>query len=362
MFALRRGHAPQATARGFTLFAIAWYTSAMPLDPQMQAFLDQLQALGVPSFETLSVEQARLGTAAMDNIHGAPEPVGSVDNLAAGGPAGPIPIRVYTPEREGALPVLVYFHGGGWVLGDLESHDAVCRGLANAANCLVVSVDYRLAPEHKFPAAAEDAYAATQWVAENAAGLGGDPDRIAVAGDSAGGNLAAVVALMARDRGGPALVYQLLIYPVTDPALDTPSCHDNAQGYFLTLDSMRWFWNHYLRSEADRENPYAAPLRAQDMRGLPPALVITAEFDPLRDQGEAYAARLSAAGVPAELRRYDGMIHGFFSMGAVVDQAGVAMNDIGAKLQAAFAASPSPASAATSSTLKRLFQSFRSSR
>ena len=351
MLVLRRGRARRPLAcrhqrwqplGGFLLFAIAWYTLPMPVDSQLQAFLDQLQALGAAAFETLSVEQARQGTAAVAGLRGDPEPVGSVDNLAVPGPAGPIPIRVYTPEREGRLPVLVYFHGGGWVLGDLESHDAVCRGLTNAANCLVVSVDYRLAPEHKFPAATEDAYTAIQWVAENAARLSGDPNRIAVGGDSAGGNLSAVVALMARDRGGPPLVYQLLIYPVTDSSFDTPSYHDNAQGYFLTLDSMRWFWNHYLRSEADRENPYAAPLRAKDLHGLPPALVVTAEFDPLRDEGEAYAARLRAAGVPAELQRYDGMTHGFFSMGAMVDQARAAMNDVGAKLQAAFAAPPAP--------------------
>jgi len=330
----------------------------MPLDPQLQAFLDQIQALGAPTFETLSVAEARLASATMGDLHGMLEPVDSVDNLAAPGPAGQIPLRLYTPEGDGPFPVLVYFHGGGWVVGDLESHDAVCRGLTNAANCLVVAVDYRLAPEHKFPAAAEDAYAATEWVAEHAAQLGGDADRIAVAGDSAGGNLAAVVALMARDRSGPRLVYQLLIYPVTDSSLDTPSCHDNAQGYFLTLEGMRWFWNHYVRDEADRANPYAAPLRAEDLHGLPPALLITAEFDPLRDEGEAYGARLRAAGVPADLQRYDGMIHGFFSMAAVVDQAKVAMAQIGTKLRTVFAAPP-PANAGQAGTLKRLLRTFR---
>lgn len=334
----------------------------MPLDPQLQAFLDQTQAMHLPAFETLTVEQAREAAATMGNLNGAPEAVGSVDNLAAPGPEGEIPLRLYTPERDGPLPVLMYFHGGGWVLGDLESHDGVCRALTNAANCLVVSVDYRLAPEHKFPAAAEDAYAATQWVAEHAARLGGDPDRVAVAGDSAGGNLAAAVALMARARGGPALVYQLLIYPVTDSSLDTTSCRENAQGYFLTLDSMRWFWNHYLRGDADRENPYAAPLRANDLRGLPPALVITAEFDPLRDEGEAYAARLRTAGVSTDLKRYDGMIHGFFSMGAVVDQARVAMAEVAASLQAAFYAPVSAVSRGTGNPLKKFIQSFRAPR
>ena len=333
----------------------------MPLDPQVQAFLDQVQAMNVPPFHTLSVEEAREAAGALSDLHGAPEPVGSVDNLAVPSPGSEIVLRLYTPEQGGPFPVLVYFHGGGWVMGDLESHDGVCRALTNAAHCIVASVDYRLAPEHKFPAAAEDAYAATQWVAENAASFGGDPKRIAVGGDSAGGNLAAVVALMARDRGGPPLTYQLLIYPATDTSCDTVSCRENGEGYLLTVDMMRWFQSHYLRSDADRDNPYAAPLRASDLRGLPPALVITAEFDPLRDEGEAYAARLRAAGVPAEVKRYDGMIHGFFGMGAVLDQARVAMDDLAARLQSAFSSPVSPSSRGTENPLKRLLQSFRSS-
>ena len=331
----------------------------MPLDPQVQAFLDQVMATNFPSLNTLSVEEARQTVAAFGDMHGELEPVGSVDNLAVPGPGGEIPVRVYTPEQSGLLPVLVYFHGGGWVVGDLETHDALCRQLTNAASCMVVSVDYRLAPENKFPAAAEDAYAATQWVAENAATIGGDPDRIAVGGDSAGGNLAAAVVLMARDRGGPRLVHQLLIYPATDGACDTVSCRENGQGYLLTLDMMQWFWNHYLSTDADRHNPYAAPSRAPDLRGLPPALVITAEFDPLRDEGEAYAARLRAPGVAVQLKRYDGMIHGFFSMGAVLDTARTAMEEVAASLQSAFATAV-PRGAGN--PLKKLIDSIRSSR
>jgi acetyl esterase len=345
--------------RGFQLFVRDWYTSGMPLDPQVQAFLDQVEAMNMPTFDTLSVQEARASSEAFTALQGAPEAVGSVDNRVALGPHGEIPLRVYTPEADGPLAVLVYFHGGGWVVGDLDSHDGVCRALTHAANCLVVAVDYRLAPEHKFPAATEDAYAATQWVAEHASGLGGDPSRLAVGGDSAGGNLAAVVALMARDRHGPRLAYQLLIYPVTDTACDTVSWQDHGQGYLLTREMMRWFQTHYLRDASDGENPYAAPLRARDLQGLPPALVITAEFDPLRDEGEAYAAHLRSAGVPTTLKRYDGMIHGFFNMGAVLDQARVAMADVAAALQDAFANPVHTERQATVNPLKKLMRSLR---
>jgi acetyl esterase len=199
-----------------------------------------------------------------------------------------------------------------------------------------VSVDYRLAPEHKVPAAPEDTYAATKWVAENAASLNADPVRIAIGGDSAGGNLTAVTAQMARDAGGPRLAFQLLVYPVTDGACDTASYRDNADGYLLTNDLMQWFWNHYVRSAADRQNPMASPLRTRNLRGLPPALVQTAEFDPLRDEGEAYAARLKEAGVPATLTRYDGMIHGFFGLESMIDKAKTAINEAATALHAAF--------------------------
>jgi acetyl esterase len=310
----------------------------MPLDPQARALLEQISAAGIPPVSTLSVAEARRATAARRAlVAGEPEPVDRVEDGAIPGPDGRrMAVRVYRPGGERPLPVLVYFHGGGWVLGDLESHDAVCRGLANAAGCTVLSVDYRLAPEHKFPAAAEDAYAAAQWASAHAAEIGGDGTRLAVGGDSAGGNLAAVVAQMARDRGGPALAYQLLIYPVTDHAFDTRSYLENADGYLLTRGDMIWFWRHYLPSEAEGSNPYAAPLRAKDFRGLPPALVITAEFDTLRDEGEAYAARLREAGVPAESRCYPGMIHGFVGSAEVLDAGKRAIRQAGEALRAAF--------------------------
>src|SRR5213078_1916119 len=205
--------------------------------------------------------------------------------------------------------------------------------------CLVVSVDYRLAPEHRFPAAPEDCYAATRWLAEHAGSLGGDKGRIAVGGDSAGGNLAAVVALMARDRGGPKLAFQLLVYPATDTDFETRSYRENSEGYFLTRADMVWFWNHYAPRDEDRRNPYAAPLRAASLRGLPPALVITAEFDPLRDEGEAYGARLRDAGNQVLVKRYPGMIHGFFGMGTLLTQARTATKEAAGALRAAFGTS-----------------------
>lgn len=309
----------------------------MPLDPQAQAFLDQMAASGAPPLTSQSVAQARRSLLVFASLGGDPEPVATVEDRKLPGPAGAIPVRVYTPAGSGPFPVLVYFHGGGWVLCDLDTHDPICRSLSNAAGCVVASVDYRLAPEHKFPAAADDCFAATQWVMNNASLINGDPGRIAVGGDSAGGNLAAVVALMARDRGGSQLVFQLLVYPVTDYyAPGTPSYHQNADGYFLTRDDMVWFWNHYLDGEADAANPYACPLRATSLTGLPPALVITAEFDPLRDEGEIYTARLRESGVPAELVRYDGMIHGFFSMAGILDQGRSALALAAAQLRSAF--------------------------
>ena len=228
-------------------------------------------------------------------------------------PNGDLPIRIYTPEGDGPLPVLVFFHGGGWVVGNLESHDATCRALTNAAGCITIAVDYRLAPEHKFPAAPEDCYEATKWAVLNVASLGGDPQRVAVGGDSAGGNLAAAVALMSGDRGAPSLAYQLLLYPVTNHSFDTESCRQNGEGYLLTKDSMVWFWDHYLENDEAGKNPYASPLQAKYINSPPPGLVITAEFDPLRDEGEAYAKRLQDAGCDIKISRYDGTIHGFFS-------------------------------------------------
>ena len=309
----------------------------MPVDPDAQALLDQMAAAGAPDLSTLPVEDARrMLDLLLPTLSGLqPESVAKVEDQLIPGPAGQIPVRIYTPQGSGPFAVLVHFHGGGFVLGSIETEDEFCRALTNAAGCIVVSVDYRLAPEHKFPAAADDCYAATKWVAENSEAIGGDPTRIAVGGGSAGGNLAAVVALMARDRGTPPLVYQVLQQPVTNFAFNTQSYRENAEGYFLTKDAMVWFWDLYLRSDADGDNPYASPLRAKELRWLPPALVITAEFDPLRDEGEAYAARLREAGVPVICTRYNGMIHGFTVM--PFDQMRKARQEVAAGLRSAFA-------------------------
>jgi acetyl esterase len=309
----------------------------MSLDPQAKAFLDQMVAAGAPPLHSLGVEEARQAIAQLFATNKEPEPVGKVEDRQIPGPAGQIPLRIYTPQGSGPFPVLVFFHGGGWVIGNIETHDPVCRALTNAAGCMVVSVDYRLAPEHKFPAGPDDCYAATRWVAAQAAAINADPTHIAVGGDSAGGNLAAAVALMARDRGIPSLAYQLLIYPVTDHTFNTVSYQENGNDYLLTKDSMVWFWNHYLKSDSDSQNPYASPLRAQSLQGLPPAHVITAGFDPLRDEGEAYATQLREAGVPVQYSRYSGMIHGFFAMGEVMDQGKKAIQEAAANLRSAFA-------------------------
>ena len=305
----------------------------MPLDPQAIPILEQFPDFDISGLEPALVRPlfGQLGPQV------AGEAVAAVADRTIPGPDGPLAIRVYTPEGRGPFPVLVFFHGGGFVLCSLDTHDGLCRSLCNAVGCIVVSVDYRLAPEAVFPSAPEDCYAATCWVGEHAASLGGDPARIAVGGDSAGGNLSAVTALMVRDRGGPELRHQLLIYPVMDCSFDTPSYRENATGYLLSRDMMRWFWGHYLAEDAHAADPLASPLRAPNLAGLPPAHVVTAEFDPLRDEGEAYALRLSDAGVPTEQIRYDGMFHGFFSMDAQLDQAKVAQAAAARALRTAFA-------------------------
>ena len=307
----------------------------MPLDPQAQAVLDQLAALNLPPNYTVTPSEARANAKLRPSVPG-PE-VSMVEGRVIPGPGGDVPVRIYTPAGAGPFPVLVWFHGGGMVLGDLDTADGTARHLCVGAGCVVVSVDYRLAPEHKFPAAPEDCYAATEWVSKNAASIDGDPNRIAVGGDSAGGNLATVVALMSRDRGGPSLVFQLVVYPMVDRDFNTESYRSNADGYLLTRDSMIWYWNHYLSAETDMTNPYAVPFQASDLRGLPSALVITAEYDPLRDEGDAYADRLRAAGVATVSSRYDGMVHGFFGMSAILDKGKQAMSEASAALTAAFA-------------------------
>ena len=308
----------------------------MPVHPEAQGVLDALVALGQPPMEEQTVPAARLALEGFVALQGDPVPVASVVNRTVPGPAGEIPVRVYTPAGTGPLPVVVLFHGGGWVIGDLEVVDRPCRQLADAADAIVVSVDYRLAPEHRYPAAFDDCYAATAWVAEHAAELGADPARLAVAGDSAGGNLAAAVSLAARDRGGPAIAAQLLIYPVTDFNFGTPSYTENADGYILTKTAMVWFWAHYLGAQDLDKDPYACPARADSLAGLPAAYVATSEFDPLRDEGEAYAARLEQAGVPVTAKRFDGMLHGFLWMLAAIPSSGGVLDDMVAVLRKAW--------------------------
>jgi acetyl esterase len=310
----------------------------MPLDPQVRAMREQRAAAGGPPLYAMTLAEARAeDLRAIRAGGGTPEQVASVVDDHIPGPSGDLPIRIYRPSAEGTLPVLLYFFGGGWTLGSIDTSDGVCRALTNAARCVTVSVGYRLAPEHKFPAAVEDCYATTVWVAEHAADLGVDPGRIAVGGDSAGGNLAAGVTLLARDSGGPALVHQLLVYPNTDYLSDTPSLRENTDPLLFNTTSVDWYWRHYLNSPEDGAHPLASPLRAADHGGLPPATVLTAEYDPLRDQGEQYADRLRAEGVPVELTRYPGMVHGFFTMSGVLDAAADAVAHAAARLRAAFA-------------------------
>ncbi len=312
----------------------------MPLDPQVRFVLDQLAAQGGPPLHEMTPADAR---AAFERLRSpAPgEPVEHIEQRRVPGPDGDaIAVRLYVPAAAAAArrgPALVYFHGGGWVIGSLDTHDNLCRALANRSGARVVSVDYRLAPEHPWPAAPEDCYAVVRHLAEHGAELGIDGSRLAVGGDSAGGNLAAVVALMARDRSGPVLRHQLLLYPVVDHDFDRPSYRENGDGYFLTRDGMRWFWDRYVADPARRNEGYASPLRAEKLAGLPPATVLTAEYDPLRDEGEAYADRLRAAGVATTATRYDGQIHGFVSLLDVFDAGRRAVDQLGATLRAELA-------------------------
>ncbi|HEX7095791.1 MAG TPA: alpha/beta hydrolase [Acidimicrobiales bacterium] len=308
----------------------------MPLDP---CFKTLLESMPPPQPGADPVAAARAGTEAMF-VHPSAPPMRTEDR-AIPGPAGAIPVRVYTPDSTDSAPrgVLVYFHGGGFVAGSIASHDGTVRELAAGAGCIAVSVEYRLAPEHPYPAAFEDCVAALDWVFANAPEIGGDPARVAIGGDSAGGNLCAAVALHNRDRGGPKLAFQLLVYPVIDPACDTSSMHDNGTGFMLRADAMRWMWEVYAGSAGvDENDPYLCPVAAKDLSGLPPTLVITAELDPLRDEGEAYARRLQEAGVPTRMSRYDGQIHGFFSMYALAPQARVAADEAARALREALQA------------------------
>jgi len=309
----------------------------MPLDPQARTFLDMLAAAGAPPLTESTPEQGRAAMVMMTALGGQPEQKAATEDRTIPGPGGDIPLRIYRPEGEGPHPVVVYFHGGGFVIGGIETHDGICHQLALRVPAVVVNVDYRLAPEHRFPAAVEDSLAATEWVSANAAPLAADRGRLAVAGDSAGGNLSAVVSLRARGSGGPPIAFQLLVYPATDLTRSAASHKENGEGYLLTNELMAWFMAHYFGGEGDLRHPDASPLFVEDLSGLPPALVITAEFDPLRDEGEAYAERLRRAGVDARASRYDGMIHGFFGLDAVFDASRKAMDEAVMALQEALA-------------------------
>jgi acetyl esterase len=309
----------------------------MPLHPQARAFLDAMQAAGVAPLGTLSPEEHRAAGKARRVPPRRPEAVHHVEDRAVPGPAGEIPVRVYRPSDEDGLPLVVYFHAGGWTIGDLDGPDLSLRKVANRTPCVVVSVDYRLAPEHRFPAAVEDAWAATLWAHEHAFELDADAERVAVAGESAGGNLAAVVALLARDAGGPALRQQTMLYAVTNHSFDTPSYAENAEGYLLTKSGMEWFWKQYLGADGDGNDWRASPLRAPSLEGLPPAHIVTAEFDPLRDEGEAYAARLRDAGIEVRCTRYEGQMHSFVTHHELIDDGERAIDEVVEELRRAFA-------------------------
>ncbi|MEB0055579.1 MULTISPECIES: alpha/beta hydrolase [unclassified Variovorax] len=307
------------------------------LHPQARALMDLMAERGVPPTHTLSPAEARAFYRERRTFT-QPEPpqVAAVRELTATTPQGDIPLRLYRPLGSDAttvLPVLVYYHGGGWVIGDLDTHDTLCRELANAAGCAVVAVDYRMGPEHRFPAAVDDVLAATRWVREQAGALRLDPGRLAVGGDSAGGNLAAVVALAARDAGDLPIAFQLLIYPATDMRRGHPSHTTNGDGYVLTRDTLAYFHDHYIADPAHDLDWRASPLLHTDLAGLPPALVITAGYDPLRDEGLDYARALTEAGNRATCVCFERQIHGFITMGRVLDEANTAVALCAAELR-----------------------------
>ena len=309
----------------------------MPVDPQVQVLLDAMAAQADVKLHEMTPVEAR---AMFEAMRVAPPELPELAAVTDGKVTSPeghvVPIRTYLPVDVERPPVCVYFHGGGWVIGSIESHDAPCREIAARSGCAVVSVEYRLSPETPYPGPLDDCVAVTEWVAANGAELGVDGSRLVVAGDSAGGNLAAAVTLVARERGGPEIAGQVLVYPATDHGYGTQSSIDNAEGYFLTMDAMHWFTGHYLAGDLSKvSDPLASPLRATDHTGLPPALVITAEFDPLRDEGEAYGKKLQAAGVPTTIHRYDGQIHGFLGLYAMLDGGRAALDEIADSVRSA---------------------------
>jgi acetyl esterase len=309
----------------------------MPLDPQMQGLLDAFGALKLPPYEELTAETFRALADAKRITRGQGEIMAEVSDRLIPGVGPDIAVRVYRPQVEGLLPALVYFHGGGFVLGDLDSHDNLCRALGNRLGALVVSVDYRRAPEAKFPAAFDDAWAALQWVAAQATKLSIDPSRLLVGGDSAGGNLAANVCLKARDSGGPAIAHQLLFYPVCDNDFSRDAYREVGSGYFLETDMMRWFWDQYLSTPEDAGKPYCCPLKAADLSNLPAATLVVGGYDPLKDEGLAYVERLRQAGTPVRSLVYPGAIHGFMSYIGMLRLSDQALNETVDALQTALA-------------------------
>jgi acetyl esterase len=306
----------------------------MPLDPQVEGLLSQMAELGAPPLHQQSVEEARATSEGMVALAGEKAEVGSVRDITIPVDGAEIGARVYTPEGEGPHPAVVFFHGGGWVICSLDTHDNLARDICRAADAVVVSVDYRMAPEYRYPTAVHDSYAATKWVADNAASLGIDATRLALCGDSAGGNLSAVVSQIARDSGGPAIAFTALIYPAVDMTAKGGSMDDNATGYFLDIESMDWFMNQYL-DEADKAEAKASPLLHGDLSNLPACFIATCEYDPLRDQGEAYGDALRANGVQVVTKRYDGLIHAAANMTGVLDGGRQLVDDVGSQLRAA---------------------------
>jgi acetyl esterase len=308
----------------------------MPLHPTLQMMTDNSRAAGRGGLRDGTLEEARAGYDAIAAAGGELPELANVEDRTIPGPAGEIPIRVYTPKGDGPFPILVWYHGGGFTIGSLDSHDPICRQLCDQAGALDVSVDYRLAPEHRFPAAVEDSFAALQWVGEHGAELGGDPSRIAVAGDSAGGNLSTVVSILARDAGGPAVCFQALIYPTTDARADYPSVRDNGDNAFLSHDTMLWFYEHYHGDAENKLDWRASPILAEDLSNLPPALIVTAEYDTLRDEGEAYGEALREAGNSVTTRRYEGMTHVFVQLAGLLEEGRQAITEVASALRTAY--------------------------
>ena len=305
------------------------------LAPEMRSLLEDMAAQGAPAMETLSPPEAREAARGLADLAGEPDAVSRIDNRKIPTRSGEIPVRIYFPGGDGPFPGVVYLHGGGWIIGDLDTHDSICRAISKRAGAVVVSMDYRRAPEHPFPAALEDSVDGAGWVADNSAALGIDPQRLVIAGYSAGANMATVVAAKARDAKRPAVALQVLVYPVTDlSAFDTDSFREFAEDHFLTRSLAEWFVGGYLPRAADRTTPDASPAFIADLRGLPPALVITAECDVLRDEGEAYARRMQEAGVPVTLTRYEGMIHPFLHFTGVTPSAHKTLDQIAAAIRA----------------------------